>query len=113
MFKRTNIILYVLLLLLGSTGICAEIKDPTVPSNYISDTKSTATTEAITHFVLDAVLISGNSKLAIINNNIVKVGDMIGDLKVKSIDTYSVTLIGAEGELVLHLFGSPIKEPAK
>lgn len=88
-------------------------KDPTEPPNYSADISKARTTESITSFVLDAVLISENTKLAVINNNIVKVGDVIGDEKVKSIDPYSVTLVGEQGEVVLHLFGSPIKEPAK
>ncbi len=91
----------------------AELKDPTEPTNYSSDVSRARTSESITSFVLDAVLISENNKIAVINNNIVKIGDVIGDEKVKSIDAYSVTLVGEQGEVVLHLFGSPIKEPAK
>ncbi len=88
-------------------------RDPTLPSDYNKETAKTQEAVSVTTYVLDATLISDDSKFAIINNSIVKVGDMIGDQKVKSIDPYSVTLVGTQGEVVLHLFGIPIKEPLK
>ncbi len=90
-----------------------EIRDPTEPPDFHSEISLSSKTEWMISLVLDAVLISENRKLAIINNHIVTVGDAIGDKKVQSIDRYSVTLIGRQGEVVLHLFGSPIKELAQ
>lgn len=94
-------------------------RDPTEPFS-VSGEEATKEGEgnkneerATTGLVLDAVLISGDDKFAIINNKLVKVGDMIGASKVKTIDSYQVTLVGETGETELQLFGRPIKEPAK
>lgn len=91
-------------------------RDPTkpIPASGEAATGAQKNEErSVTGFVLDAVLISGDDKFAIINNKIVKVGDTIGTSTVKTIDSYHVTLAGETGEIVLQLFGSPIKEPAK
>ncbi len=91
-------------------------RDPTEPAGFVSEAEKNgkkSETEESSILVLDAVLISGNDKFAIINNKLVKVGDLIGSSKVKKIDAYHVTLVGETGETVLELFGRPIKEPAK
>lgn len=88
------------------------LKDPTQPSNYEAPQGKE---EAITHFTLEAVIISGNKKFAIINDKVFKIGDLLGTAKVKSIDTNQVILIDENGEkIILHLFeASKIKEPIK
>lgn len=101
-----------------SASLYAETvsRDPTEPVGFVSEAdkngKKSETAESST-LVLDAVLISGNDKFAIINNKLVKVGDLIGGSKVKQIEAYHVTLVGETGETVLELFGHPIKEAAK
>jgi len=117
MYKQICWSIYFVGLIFFTTKIFADSattnKDPTEPPNYSADISKAKITESVTSFILEAVLISENTKLAIINNNVVKIGDVVGGEKVKSIDPYSVTLVGEQGEMVLHLFGSPIKEPAK
>ena len=121
MYKKLLWAIYFVALTFYITNIFADpidggkeiTKDPTQPPSYSADVSRSKITESVTSFILDAVLISETTKLAVINNNIFKVGDVIGEEKIKSIDTYSVTLVGEQGEVVLHLFGSPIKEPAK
>ena len=91
----------------------AELIDPTLPTNYAAGGTSIQKTAEVVNFILKAVLISDDSRVAVINDSVVKVGDSIGDEKVKTIDTYKVTLVGASGELELKLFENAIKEPAK
>jgi hypothetical protein len=92
-------------------------RDPTEPISSFSETTSAEGKEkekkAVVGHVLEAILISGADKFAIINNKLVKVGDTVGTSKVKKIDSYQVTLVGETGETVLALFGSPIKKPVK
>jgi len=117
MYRRKMVFIACLLMFFDNTAFADSsdsFQDPTQPTNYSADISKERTTESITSFVLYSVLISENNRLAVINNSIFKVGDRVGDEKVKSIDAYSVTLTGGEqGEVVLHLFGSSIKEPAK
>lgn len=90
-----------------------ELSDPTRPVEFEEPQTNVHGSETGTHYVLTAVLISGNSKLAIINNKIVKVGDSLGQGKVKSIESNRVVLEESNRKLVLHLFGGAIKEPSK
>lgn len=103
-----------LLCLYGSSLYAAApiARDPTEPVNS-SQTANDKEVQEAAGYVLEAVLISGMDKFAIINNKLVKVGDTIGTNKVKKIDSYHVILVGETGETVLELFGHPIKEPAK
>jgi hypothetical protein len=91
-------------------------RDPTEPFGAGAEADATGKKNEekfTTSYVLDAVLISGNDKFAIINNKLIKVGDTVGTSKVKKIDSYQVTLVGETGEIVLELFGHPIKKPVK
>lgn len=86
--------------------------DPTKPSDYeLPQGKE----EGITHYTLEAVIISGKKKFAIINDKVLKTGDILGTAKVKSIEPYRVTLTDENGEkIVLHLFeANKVKEPVK
>jgi len=88
-------------------------RDPTQPSAYTAEISQGKEGETGPQYVLEAIVSSGESKFAIINNKRVKVGDTLGNGKVKAIDAYSVTVVGDEGEVVLHFFGRSVKEPAK
>lgn len=94
------------------SGAYADLKDPTEPVRIISEAKK-GVPRVVSNFVLNAVLISGSHRLAVINNRILKVGDTLGDAKIKSIEPYTVKLMGGHREIVLHLFDSSIKEPSK
>jgi hypothetical protein len=100
-----------------STLVFAEAvvgKDPTEPYSASQETTTgQAEDKANTSLVLGAVFISGGEKFAIINNKLVKVGDTVGTSKVKTIDSYHVTLVGETGDIELALFGRSIKELAK
>ncbi len=85
-------------------------RDPTEPFNSEVDSITLKGQNPVTEYILEAILISGIDKFAIINNKRVKVGDTVGARKVKKIDSYEVILEGETGEIVLALFGDPIKK---
>ncbi len=91
----------------------AALRDPTEPFHDSGDISQEKAESAVTGYVLEAILVSGADKFAIINNRLVKVGDTVGARQVKKIDTYQVTLAGEGGEIELILFGKPIKKPLK
>lgn len=96
------------------TSVYAELIDPTAPSNYVAEARVLSkTSTGIQTYTLHAILVSNDKKIAIINDSIVKVGDVVGDNKVKSIEADKVTLIGSRGESELKLFENSMKEPAK
>ncbi len=108
---------YVFLLIFVSGYVYADFQDPTQPVEYRAEDSEVdpklKKMEDGMHIELDEILISGDSKLAIVNDRVVRVGDEVGENKVKSIDTYQVILTGPKGQVELHLFGHPIKEPSK
>jgi hypothetical protein len=112
---------FCLLLCLYGSSLYAEgvARDPTEPISSFREAIGAEGNEkekekrGASEYVLEAILISGADKFAIINNKLVKVGDKVGTRKVKNIDSYHVTLVGETGEVVLALFGSPIKKPVK
>ena len=106
-------LLLISLLSFWSVSLLAEVKDPTVPANYSGDLLSASQTETVSHFVLEAIIVKNENFLAIVNNKLVKAGDKIGDNIVKSIESNKVMIVGEQGEIVLTLFGDPIKEPTK
>lgn len=107
-------------IIISNSGTCAaseRLRDPTEPANYaviVSDDDSGNAIDPNDNIVLEAVVISGNKRLAIINDNILKVGDEIGDKEVMSIETHSVTLSdGIEEDMILRLSGKSIKETSE
>lgn len=115
MFNKWWVISASLGLSFYSLPLLAELVDPTAPSDYVAaapkENKKMAS--SATDFVLSAILTSDDTKIAIVNNTVVKVGDKIGDSIVKSIDDYSVKLSGSQGIFEIRLFGNEIKEPVK
>jgi hypothetical protein len=106
-----------ILLCFYSGLVCAKelvSRDPTEPLRLEEDTLGKKNESEIdSSLLLEAIFISGEDKFAIINNKLIKIGDVIGTSIVKAIDSYHVTLVGETGETVLELFGRPIKEPVK
>ena len=108
---------FCLLLCLYGSSLYAEVvaRDPTEPVSSFSEATGADGKEkekkVATEYVLEAILMSGVDKFAIINNKLVRVGDTVGASKVKKIDSYHVILAGETGETVLALFGTPIKKP--
>lgn len=100
------------LIVFSSIGY-AEYRDPTEPASYAASKSKFKPSEAITDFMLDAIFVSEDKAVAVVNNQIVKIGDSIGDAKIKSIDLEKVILVTERGEIVLHLLTESVKEPIK
>lgn len=81
-------------LALGSTTVHAY-SDPTRPPNAEAPA-AISTTESVSSFNLTAVFISPNQRLAIINDQAIKLGDKIGQYTVTTIDTNAVELTGPQ-----------------
>jgi hypothetical protein len=102
-------IIFLLSVLVGGTG-WTDWADPTEPSGFATDvTEPTKETEATT-LILSAILISENNRIAVINNNVVKVGDKVGGDEVRSIESNEVKLMSKKGLQTLHLIDEKIKE---
>jgi MSHA biogenesis protein MshK len=84
----------------------AELRDPTRPADYV-DTG----VESVSALELNAVMISPNRKIAIINGQIVKIGDEVSGSKVTSIEQNYVELEGADTKMTLFLLTTPVKKP--
>ncbi len=93
------------------SSVSGELIDPTAPTNYTAESSTTQKSVEIINYTLQAILISEDKKVAVINNNVVKIGDVVGEEEVKAIDSHKVTLVGAKGELELKLFENSVKEP--
>lgn len=111
MYKKSLLVVFILWV--WNNPLLATVKDPTAPANYSGELLSSSQSETISHFVLEAIIVKDKDLLAIVNNKLVKVGDRIGDNVVKSIENNKVIIVGEQGEIVLTLFGEPIKEPSK
>jgi hypothetical protein len=88
-----------------------EFKDPTEPPDVDLHTNKTTTTDVLRHLNLHAIVTKGQDRWAVINNTIVREGDLILGERVIKIGQEKVTLRGETGEIQLHLInGKPIKE---
>ena len=108
MYNACRIMTLLILLSLSTLSSAALLKDPTEPANLTPEVKL-----AETEFNLQAIVVSEKHSYAVINDKIMKVGDKLNDKRIKSINSYSVTLSNEKEEVILVLFGRSIKEPAK
>jgi MSHA biogenesis protein MshK len=103
-----------LCILLLSAGACAdngnvsEVRDPTAPLGYTA----TGTLVGGEQFALNSILISPQRKLAIINGNTLREGEVVpgsADVKVQRILNQAVVLQQADQVWVLRLSPSILK----
>lgn len=113
-----------LVALWSSSGVTEEsaslgeimLRDPTEPATYSyqtlgNDEETEGEMNTDEQIILEAVIISDTTRLAIINNRIFKEGDEIGGNTIKSIEPQTVTLDNdREKGMKLRLSGKPIKE---
>jgi len=92
------------------------LRDPTEPATYSyqalgNDEETEGDINSDEQIILEAVIISDTTRLAIINNRIFKEGDEIGGNTIKSIEPQTVILDSdREKGMKLRLSGKPIKE---
>ncbi|NTS75858.1 hypothetical protein HR060_03170 [Catenovulum sp. SM1970] len=104
-----------LLLPLSVIGQTKVLKsDPTLPKVVSGKSKTSASKKQDTDWVLQAIKLSGDSRTAIINGKIVKVGDYINDFtQVKNISLSQVTLAQAGKLHQLKLATLSVKKESK
>jgi hypothetical protein len=90
----------------GAPAYAQSINDPTRPADY-----KTADAEQ-TDLVLGAILIAPQRRIAVINDQTVKVGDYVAGYQVVAIENAAVDLQRAPGDaLTLHLLRDEVKTP--
>lgn len=94
-----------------------KLKDPTEPSEGLTVKKEVNPGENVEASLnLESILLSGDRKVAVINDKMFKENDVIGGYRIKEINITSVKLVpeGKEGHVViLPLLGSAMKETAQ
>jgi len=92
-----------------------HLEDPTRPSDFVNTkTNPEDKVRPKNTFSLEAIVISDEYKVAIINEKILQVGDMIESKKVVSIDEEKVILSQEKNkDLVLRLSNISVKEVSK
>jgi MSHA biogenesis protein MshK len=104
---------FLCMLLLGASVAAneshsAEVRDPTLPLGYIAS----GTAAGGDQFALSSILISPRRKLAIINGNTLREGQVVpgsADVKVQRISAQTVVLQQADQTWVLRLSPSILK----
>lgn len=97
-----------LLLVFLSMDVAYALTDPTRPANF-----NVKGVDAKTAYVLSGIINRKNRKLAIINGNLVKLGEVILDARVIAINDDSVHLDSPNGKLILFLNGQSVKSVGK
>jgi MSHA biogenesis protein MshK len=85
----------------------AQLPDPTRPPNYQQNTTTTGESK----LRLSSILIGPQRRIAVINDQTLKVGDSIMDYKIIKIEAKAVTLKQADDSTItLPLLDMPIKQ---
>jgi len=107
-----NIALKVLLYLsvLASPAGWTGWADPTEPFGFATEVIDPKKQTASRDFVLSAILISEDNRIAVINNSVVKIGDEVGGEKVRSIESNEVKLMSKNGLKTLRLIDEKMKD---
>lgn len=98
----------------GAAEDVESLRDPTRPLNFMPGEESTGTLiegleNVFSSFRLNSVLIRDQDRIAVINDQRVRVGDQVGRATVTGIDNTRVVL-DVDGEArVLELYGAPVK----
>jgi thioredoxin-related protein len=113
--RKYNIKAYPTTLFLNGKGVAIDrIRGYLPPDQFLPKMKSIATRykpsvqtkkskTAPSGFNLSGIIFSQDDPKAIVNNNIVGIGDTVGGAKVVAITQYGVILSGQDGEIVLKL----------
>ena len=83
----------------------AELRDPTRPM-ILPGEQVTATGKP----ELSAIIISKDRRIAVISGSVVRVGDIIGNAKVVSIESNTVQLDAPSGRITLNLMDSTVRQ---
>lgn len=97
MRKQPNLLRYLSLLLgiaifFGLLG-ADTLQDPTRPPTYSSTKQAIVGSKQL---VLNAIFVYPRDRFAMINNQVFRIGDKIGEFTVTNITPYTVELLGAQ-----------------
>jgi len=97
-----------ILILFPVLSLAKELQDPTKPPIFSMDERG-----SIKPAHLSAIIISPNRRIAVINDKMVKVNQMVEGNRVVWIHSNSVQLQGIDGKIVLVLINKSIKKKVK
>ena len=102
------------LVLLGATGVRAELQDPTRPPDFSAVEAVVGTAGAMglpagSRLTLQSILISPTRRIAIVNGERVKEGDEIGTARVVEIRAWGLELEDDEGPFELRFSSILVK----
>ena len=109
MNRNLRIILPVVLYATTAWG-APPLPDPTRPPDFAVNVQATVETpEPVTGFTVTAIRIDRDDRSAIINSQLVRVGDMVGPARVLEIHPAYVVLYHDQGKLVVRLYNKLLK----
>lgn len=92
--------------LLLSPAAFADLRDPTRPENV----QEVFNVNQLHSYELQAIISSQDERMAIFNNQTVRVGDQMGAFQVTEITANTVHLDSPDGKMTLFLFNQNIKK---
>lgn len=100
MFKSSRIAAVLLVLAIPGLALAQPLPDPTERTSM----QRVATGNAVsTSWVLESTLVSADRRVAVINGNVVTVGDRVDGARVVEIGPFAVRLRTGDGNVVLTL----------
>lgn len=104
---RRKLLCFVILILTSFGGrlLFAELRDPTMPPMKIDQIPRLNAGL----FQVNAILLSYDRRIAVINGEYKKVGDAILGSRITAINKNTVQLEGPSGKITLFLLGKPVK----
>lgn len=98
-------------LLLATMRLAAEpLLDPTIPPDFVAGTKAVSSEQGrLPAWKVDSILISKDRRMAVINGQTVRQGDVVSSAKVVSISATAVTLRNNAETFTVKLLPAQIK----
>jgi MSHA biogenesis protein MshK len=92
---------------LTSVTFAGQLQDPTRPQ-FANPKAPTQVSE----YELNAIILSVDRRIAVINGKSLRVGDMVEDAKVVAIEPNTVQLLGSNGRITLTLLNQSVRQEA-
>lgn len=97
-------------LFVSSTGLAAEpLQDPTIPPGFVGVNAATEGQGQAPAWKVDSILISKDRRMAVVNGQSVRQGDIVNSAKVIGISATAVTLRNNAETFTVKLLPAPIK----
>ena len=89
--------------------VAAQLVDPTRPADYFSGASQIVAPRARAEWILTAIRISPDERIAILNKQVVREGDSIAGNELVEITPVHVVLQGREGRIIVLLYQQVVK----